>query len=75
MGGFQVSGREPAENKQLRKKILNSGLLPSNRAAKARKRVEKKATGEISHFFAGECTERGSRIKPLRFAPTAKAAR
>ena len=23
----------------------------------------------ISHFFAGECTERGSRVKGLRFAP------
>ena len=23
----------------------------------------------ISHFFAGECTERGSRVKALRFAP------
>lgn len=22
----------------------------------------------VSHFFAGECTERGSRVKPLRFA-------
>ena len=69
MGGFQVSVREPEENKRLRKKILDSGLLPSNRAANARKRVEKKATGEISHFFAGECTERGNRVKGLRFAP------
>ena len=25
----------------------------------------------ISHFFAGECTERGRPVKALRFAPTA----
>ena len=73
MGGFQVSVGEPEENKQLRKKILDAGLLPSNRAASARKRVENKAAGRNSHFFAGECTERGSRVKSLRFAPTARA--
>jgi hypothetical protein len=74
MGGFRVSVREPEEDNRLRKKILDSGLLPSNRAASARKRVENKAAGENSHFFAGERTERGSRVKPLRFASTAKAA-
>jgi len=36
MGGFRVSVREPVENKRLRRKILNSGLLCSNRAASAR---------------------------------------
>ena len=25
----------------------------------------------ISHFFAGECTERGRPVKALRYAPTA----
>jgi hypothetical protein len=58
--------REPAENKRLKRKILDSGLLPSNRAANARKRVEKKRAGEICHFFAEECSERGSRVKGLR---------
>lgn len=29
--------------------------------------------GEFARFFRGECTVRGSRIKPLRFAPTATA--
>jgi hypothetical protein len=37
--------------------------------------VEKKEQREISHFSAGDCTERGSRVKALRFAPTADAAR
>jgi hypothetical protein len=36
MGGFRVYVREPAENKRLRRKILDSGLLYSNRAASAR---------------------------------------
>ncbi len=36
MGGFRVSVREPVENKRLRRKILDSGLLYSNRAASAR---------------------------------------
>ena len=27
------------------------------------------AAGSDSHFFTGECTERGSRVKGLRFAP------
>ena len=27
--------------------------------------------GSVSHFSAGECTERGRPVKALRFAPTA----
>jgi|SRR5271165_1377074 len=37
--------------------------------------VEKKEQREISHFSAGECTERGRQVKALRCAPTADAAR
>ena len=37
--------------------------------------LKTKAAGEISHFFRWECTERGSRVKPLRSAPTAPKAR
>jgi hypothetical protein len=69
MGGLQVRGGEPEENKRLRREILDLGWLSVNAAASGRKRVEKKAGGEISHFFAGECTERGSRVKGLRCAP------
>jgi hypothetical protein len=36
MGGFHVYARETAEKKRLRRKILDSGLLSSNRAASAR---------------------------------------
>ena len=36
MAGFRVGVREPVENKRLRRKILESGLLYSNRAASAR---------------------------------------
>jgi len=36
MGGFRVYVRKPVENKRLRRKILDSGLLYSNRAASAR---------------------------------------
>jgi hypothetical protein len=36
MGSFRVSVREPVENKRLRRKILDSGLLYSNRVASAR---------------------------------------
>jgi hypothetical protein len=36
MGGLRVSVGEPIENKRLRSKILDSGLLYSNRAATAR---------------------------------------
>jgi hypothetical protein len=36
MGGLRVRVREPIENKRLRRKILDSGLLSSNRAASAR---------------------------------------
>jgi hypothetical protein len=36
MGGFRVSVREPEENKWLRRKILDSGLLCGNRASSAR---------------------------------------
>jgi hypothetical protein len=36
MGGLRVYVGEPIENKRLRRKILDSGLLYSNRAATAR---------------------------------------
>jgi len=36
MGSFRVYVREPAENTRLKRKILDSGLLYSNRAASAR---------------------------------------
>jgi hypothetical protein len=36
MGGLRVRVREPIENKRLRRKILDSGLLSSNRAVSAR---------------------------------------
>jgi hypothetical protein len=68
MGGFRVRGGEPEENKQLTRKILDCEWLSVNAAASGRKRVEKKAGREISHFFAEECTERGSRVKGLRCA-------
>jgi hypothetical protein len=35
-GSFRVYVREPIENKRLRRKILESGLLYSNRAVGAR---------------------------------------
>jgi len=66
MGSFRVRVREPIENKRLRRRILDCGLLSSNHAANTRKRLENKEAQEISHFFAGECTERGSRVKGLR---------
>src|SRR5271166_6583892 len=53
MGSFWVRVREPVENKRLRKEILDSGVLCGNRAASARKRLENKEAGGISHFFAG----------------------
>jgi len=51
MGSFRVYVREPAENKRLRRKILDCGWWSVNAAASARKRVENKAAGEISPFF------------------------
>jgi hypothetical protein len=36
MGSFRVYVREPVENKRLRRKILDSGLWSSKRAASAR---------------------------------------
>jgi len=69
MGGLRVRVREPEENRRLRRKILDCGWLSVNAAASARKRLENKEAGEISHFFAGDDTERGSRVKGLRCAP------
>jgi hypothetical protein len=50
MGGFRVRVREPVENKRLRRNMLDSGVRCGNRAASARKRLENKEAGEISHF-------------------------
>jgi hypothetical protein len=60
MGGLRVRVREPEENKRLSRKILDAGLLCGNGAASARKRVEKKAAGEISHFSAGSVRSAGA---------------
>ena len=35
----------------------------------AARKNQRRGEAVISHFFAGECTERGSRVKGLRFAP------
>ena len=41
----------------------------------AARKKQRRGEAVISHFFAGECTERGRPVKALRFAPTADAAR
>jgi len=69
MGGFQVRVREPEENKRLRKKIFDCGLLSSNRAANARKRVEKKAAGESPIFSLESVRSAGAASRVSAFAP------
>jgi hypothetical protein len=76
-GGFRVRAREPVENKQLKRKILNCGLLSSALAFTPVNVLKTKHRTKSPIFHAAECTERGSRVKPLRYDhPTrAKAAR
>jgi hypothetical protein len=60
MGSFLVRVREPIENRRLSRNILDSGVLCGNRAAGARKRLENKEPGEISHFSAGSVRSAGA---------------
>ena len=62
------------KREQLRKNPVIAVAVQQPRV-RAGELVEKKEQGKISHFSAGEYTERGRRVKALRYAATAGAAR
>ena len=61
----QNAGPNQRSEARTRRQVAAAGGPEETAARKTQRRRE----AVISHFFAGECTERGSRVKALRFAP------